>query len=342
MRGRWLGATLIAGVAIAAAGSLSAQQPNPAQPSIMKEDDSDAPVIVTPQQSAKPAKPPRRSTKTTAPTIQADPNLDANDQLAPSQSATADAGRGGASRPPRRAARRRDPRMRPPRPRRPPTGAAAQPSGRARNRHGREPHAVACSGVFEKNSEPPLKLAMVFETQKTSTLPRSTPGPAIRQWRSVLFAKDPKRRLEVWWSKPDSRSDTHLIVINGQSTWIAPANLRLGLSLAEVEKLNHKPFKLLGFNKDNIAAGSDWNGGAMANVSGGCKLGINLRADQQGPRLMRSAPCRPTRSSPPTIRRCARSARRSVRFSSATSARASRFHPLHARNDQAGGPAAWN
>ena len=273
MLGRWLGATLIAGVAIAAAGSLSAQQPNPAQPSIMKEDDGDAPVIVTPQQSAKPAKPPRRSTKTTAPTIQADPNLDANDQLAPSQvqqqmpGAVAEptaAGRKPATAHATAAAA-------------PPTGAAAPPSGPGAKPAGRAPHAVACSGVFGKNSSH-LKLAMVFETGNLD-FAQVDAGSGNTTMASVLFAKDPKRRLEVWWTKQESRSDTHLIVINGQSTWIAPANLRLGLSLAEVEKLNHKPFKLLGFNKDNIAAGSDWNGGAMANVSGGCKLGVSFRAD---------------------------------------------------------------
>ena len=63
---------------------------------------------------------------------------------------------------------------------------------------------------------------------------------------SVLYARDPKRRLEVWWSKPDTKSDTHLIVINGQSDWVAPGELHLGLSLGELEKLNGKPFKLSG------------------------------------------------------------------------------------------------
>jgi hypothetical protein len=39
---------------------------------------------------------------------------------------------------------------------------------------------------------------------------------------SILFPNDPKRRLEVWWSNPTARSDIHLIVIGGQSTWTAP------------------------------------------------------------------------------------------------------------------------
>ena len=92
---------------------------------------------------------------------------------------------------------------------------------------------------------------------------------------SVLFAKDPKRRLEVWWSKPATRTDTHLIVINGQSDWIAPGELHLGLTLAELERLNGKPFKLLGFNKEHVATLSDWNGGQLAAIPGGCKIGLS-------------------------------------------------------------------
>ena len=96
---------------------------------------------------------------------------------------------------------------------------------------------------------------------------------------SVLFPNDPKRRLEVWWSNITARKDIHLIVIGGQSTWAAPGGLRLGQTLEQVEKLNHKPFKLKGFDKDRIATGSDWDGGALAAVAGGCKPGVSLRAD---------------------------------------------------------------
>ncbi len=95
---------------------------------------------------------------------------------------------------------------------------------------------------------------------------------------SVLFAKDPKRRLEVWWSRPSNRSDTHLIVINGTSEWTAPGELHLGLTLAELEQFNGKPFKLLGFDKNGVATLSNWNGGALAAPAGGCKVGISLRA----------------------------------------------------------------
>jgi hypothetical protein len=94
-----------------------------------------------------------------------------------------------------------------------------------------------------------------------------------------LFPNDPKRRLEVWWSNITERKDIHLIVIGGQSTWTAPGGLRLGQTLEQVEKLNRKPFKLKGFDKDGIATGSDWDSGALAMVAGGCKTGVSLRVE---------------------------------------------------------------
>ncbi len=84
---------------------------------------------------------------------------------------------------------------------------------------------------------------------------------------SVLFPNDPKRRLEVWWSNPAERSGLYLIVINGKSTWTAPGGMKLGLTLAQLEKLNRKPFKLKGFDKNNVAAVSDWDGGRAGDVA---------------------------------------------------------------------------
>ena len=96
---------------------------------------------------------------------------------------------------------------------------------------------------------------------------------------SVLFPNDPKRRLEVLWNNEGSRSDTNLIVINGQSTWTGPKGLRLGLPLAALEKANGKPFKLSGFDQPNGCSVSDWEGGALDKLPGGCKVGIRLAPD---------------------------------------------------------------
>ena len=138
-------------------------------------------------------------------------------------------------------------------------------------------HVVACSGTFAKDSSH-LKLAMFFDS-KNITFTDVEAGDGSKVPASVLFPNDPKRRLEVWWSNITARKDIYLIVIGGQSTWTAPGGLRLDQTLEQVEKLNHKPFKLKGFDKDRTATGSNWDGGALAAVAGDCKPFVSLRAD---------------------------------------------------------------
>lgn len=268
MRSGWRrGASVVALAACCICGTVSAQQRQlpPDQP-IMNEGDGAAPA-------AQPTKPPRRARdKTSPPAFEQDPELDAADQLAPSQvkqpmpAAAPMPGRGG----------------------RAPAGAAAttapatdampeastampKPSRTA------APRVITCSGVFGKDSNH-QKLAMAFDARNIAATEVDT-AAGNKVMASVLFGKDPKRRLEVWWSDQANRSDTHLIVINGQSHWTAPGGLRLGLTLAQLEKLNRRLFKLLGFDKDKVAALSDWAGGQLGSIPGGCKVGINLRAD---------------------------------------------------------------
>jgi len=158
--------------------------------------------------------------------------------------------------------------------------AAVQPSGAARQaqRMPAFPN-VVCSGPFAADSGN-LSLAMAFDSRNV-VFTDVDGGSAGKVPASVIYPKDPKRRLEVWWSDPATRTRVDLIVINGQSGWIAPRGLHLGQGLAEIEKLNHKPFKLKGFDKNNVAAVSDWNGGALADLPGGCKAGVSLRADHK-------------------------------------------------------------
>ena len=139
------------------------------------------------------------------------------------------------------------------------------------------PHTVACSESFGKDSSH-FKLAMSFGFRNvTATNVEAKDGTKVAA--SVIYPDDPQQRLEVWWKNAPLGDGTYLIVITGQSNWTAPGGLRLGLTLAELEKLNHKSFKLKGFDNNGVAAGSDWGGGELASLAGGCKAGLSLRAD---------------------------------------------------------------
>ncbi len=251
---------------LAAAGPVAAQQ----QIAQTQSADPDAPDQTAPPPAAKPH---RKSSKLTTPT---NPDLDTNDQLAPSQMQQ------------QMPAAVAQPSSAPVKPTRPavPASASAAPAAAAAVASAVGPKAgaaianarvVACSGAFSKDSSH-LRLAMTFDTKNvTYTDVDSSTGSKVPA--SVLFPTDPKRRLEVWWANAAARNQTYLIVINGKSTWTAPGGMKLGLTLAQLEKLNHKPFKLKGFDKDGTAAVSDWDGGLLATLAGGCKSGLSLQAD---------------------------------------------------------------
>ena len=256
MREGWIG--VVSGVALAAMAILVTAGPTPAQsqtaqPSTASPDQSDQAAPAAP-------KPPKHAKKT-APVSQTNPDLDSNDQLAPSQmnqpvpAAVAEPGSAPAK----------------------PAHPATHSGATAGLPPAASMHVIACSGIFGKDSSH-LRLAMTFET-KNITFTDVDANGGTKVPASVLYPKDSKRRLEVWWSNPADRSGTYLIDIAGKSTWTAPGGMKLGLTLAQLEKLNKKPFKLKGFDKNGVATVSDWDGGELASLPGGCKSGVNLMPD---------------------------------------------------------------
>jgi hypothetical protein len=140
---------------------------------------------------------------------------------------------------------------------------------------------VACSGAFAKNSGH-LRLAQAYGVHNVDfTEVSGDDGSTLMA--SVLFPSDPRRRLEVLWDDDAQRAGTRMIVIAGQSTWTAQKGVRLGLPLLALEKLNGKPFKLMGFDKGGMAIVSDWNGGAFGLLTDGCKVGVQFKPDPKAP-----------------------------------------------------------
>ncbi len=156
-----------------------------------------------------------------------------------------------------------------------PAAAARKPAAPSASRT-----VIACSGPFAQDSGM-LELAMIFGSSNMIFTEEKVDGSAVGA--TVLYPKDPRRRLEVWWSNPN-RTGLYLIDIAGKSVWTGPDGLRLGLTLPALEKLNHKPFKLKGFDKDGVATVSNWDGGALAALPGGCKASVSFHADAKSPK----------------------------------------------------------
>jgi hypothetical protein len=145
---------------------------------------------------------------------------------------------------------------------------------------------IDCKGVWSKDASH-IKLANMFKLDNVIYTDVEGPG-ATKVMASVLYPKDPKRRLEVWWKNEQSRSGLYLLVINGQSTWTVPKGLHLGMGLATVEKLNGKPFKFQGFGKDGGNT-TDWDNGQLGALPGGCKVALKFAPDPKAPQAARDA-----------------------------------------------------
>lgn len=137
--------------------------------------------------------------------------------------------------------------------------------------------AIKCSGVFAKDSSEGKLIASFGKDSVSWTQVAGPEGSRLNA--SVLYQRDPKRRLEVLWNAEDSRSNTQLIVINGQSAWTAPFGLKLGAPIAAVEKINKKPFTLKAFGGENGGQVTSWNGGALTTLPGGCKVSVRFAPD---------------------------------------------------------------
>jgi hypothetical protein len=139
---------------------------------------------------------------------------------------------------------------------------------------------IECRGAFAKDSSH-IRLAQIFGTDNVAYTEVDGPDNS-KLMASVLFPRDPQRRLEVLWTNDSSRSGTQVIAINGKSNWAAPRGIKLGTPLATVEKINGKPFKMTAFGPDGSTAAS-WQDGAMLNHQGGCIVGMRFIADPRAP-----------------------------------------------------------
>lgn len=202
----------------------------------------------------------------TAPAYKPDPNLNPDDQLAPSQLAQ--------PVPPAVAEPGAPPKT--PKKHLPAAAAAPTPSGPPAHAPKASSYrtVIACSGPFAKDSGM-LALAVAYDSRNLAFEERTVQGTKVGV--TVLFPKDSRRRLEVWWQNAN-RTGTYLIDIADKSIWTGPEGLKLGLNLLQLEKLNKKPFKLSGFDKDDLATVTDWGGGVLASIPGGCKAGVTLHA----------------------------------------------------------------
>jgi hypothetical protein len=81
---------------------------------------------------------------------------------------------------------------------------------------------------------------------------------------TVLFPEDSLRRVEIVWQEPVGRRIPARVVLRGsRSVWKLPGDVTLGMTLAELERRNGRPFALSGFGWDYEGVVTSWSGGVL-------------------------------------------------------------------------------
>lgn len=90
---------------------------------------------------------------------------------------------------------------------------------------------------------------------------------------TVLFSKDPTRRLEIEWRDGRKRQRPSTITVFGEGNqWIGPLGIRNGMTIQEIEQRAGKPFKINGFGFD-VGGAAHFAETALEKLPGGCAFG---------------------------------------------------------------------
>jgi hypothetical protein len=101
----------------------------------------------------------------------------------------------------------------------------------------------------------------------------------------VLMPQSPDRRIEIGFTDDTMRRVARLTLIDAKTSQWMVAGVTLGSTLAEVQKINGRPFLIREFFTDGGGFVVDWKGGALSRPlpAGGCFLGVRFgKADETG------------------------------------------------------------
>ena len=96
-----------------------------------------------------------------------------------------------------------------------------------------------------------------------------------------LFDSTPDAKLEIYWRDRANKRNPEWVSVRGShSRWRSPAGITLGTSLRAIERLNGKPFRLLGFGTDVSGTVISWSGGRLdSQNTPECKVRLRLGRD---------------------------------------------------------------
>ena len=141
---------------------------------------------------------------------------------------------------------------------------------------------LACTGPFGRDTSHTALAEIVGKENVIFTEVDGAEGEKVPA--TVLFPKNAQRRIELIWADEKKRKGLANLSLAPGSVWIAPNGVGIGMSLAEVETLNGRPFALSGFDWDYGGYVTDWKGGALgAAIPGGCNVQVRFTVPEGAP-----------------------------------------------------------
>jgi len=146
------------------------------------------------------------------------------------------------------------------------------------------PTVLDCTGPFTRDSDE-RKLAQVFGAANVERADIPV-GEGNTEPGTAIFAKDPAKRIDILWH--DAYARPNVVIVRNGSAWpVAVTGLDKpianGLTLAEIEAMNGKPFTLTGFGWDLGGYTNNWDGGRLDKPLGGCNLSVRFDPASDAP-----------------------------------------------------------
>lgn len=111
-------------------------------------------------------------------------------------------------------------------------------------------------------------------------------GEGVTEAGTEIYGAIPAKRLAVLWRDPATRKNPSKVIVcylwmQGDCMWRTSSGIGINTSLEDLERLNGRPFKLLGFGWDYSGTVSSFEGGNLAaTIKGG--LILRLTPDEAG------------------------------------------------------------
>lgn len=149
--------------------------------------------------------------------------------------------------------------------------ALASPSLAQEPRSPLSQYSIECRGPFARTTSH-VDLVKVYGAKNvTFENVNRAEGEVVKA--TVLFAKDPQRRLDIEWHDVKRRRQPSTITVLGEnSRWIGPLGIKTGMTIQDIEQRAGKPFKINGFGFD-VAGAGHFAETKLETLPGGCAFG---------------------------------------------------------------------